>query len=602
MKVASGLMVLAAWTLCGCETLPHPESQTPYELGRDAAKMKDYATAVTQLTVAINNARDYVFTEAYFERGECYLQMAMNTEDPPARDQHLQLALEDFNHVLKSEELGACNNSRANVLIGRTFMAKLDFKAAEQAFRKVLEFEVEPSARESILAAHRDLGWILLEAARTSLKPDLTAEEEIKLQEEFRKAQEHFSRGLEIHDEDEECNLGKGICLHCRGQDGEAIRYLRKSTDLSESRNSANPRGHYYLALALELQHGYQDKALEHYRRAVEQDSRQSFTQLYNHLVKVLLVYVPFEAPQFRWFFDNMLAFTGGDRTYWSNVEEFAGGLIEGRTVGMKEAGFLARAVARARNLKVDAAVSDALLLSDQPDFLQLLIRIFPNQPRRAESLYGRALTLFGSKRHKELANFFKEPAFETPDPALTESEYFQKALVIDGRNILALWLERGSRNGPLTVGQKTERDSYLSRAIAAFQTYLTSHPDDREVALALGGAQEETDDFSKASVRYAELGKKNPADDEVFRRLVRLHTGRLLNPQQMTDAWVALLRYAGNDPEIREYVQRQKDALVSQITLYCRGCGRKGSEGDVLCLECGKQIGVATAPLTGSE
>ena len=594
MSPAIRLAIASAALLWGCGTTPHPESQTPFELGRDAAQVKDYSTAVTQLTVAINNARDYVFTGAYLERGECYLKVALDTEDTANRDQNLQLALDDFNHVLKSDGLEVDEAARARVLLGRTLLAKSDVKAAEKTFQQIFDLDLQPSAREYLLASHRALGWVLLEQARASSKTGSTAEEELRLQEELRKAQEHFSRGLEIQSEDEDCNLGKGICLHFRGQDREAIRYLQKSTDLSEARNTKNERGHYHLALALELQRGYQEKAVEHYRRAVEQDSRQIFTPLYEHLVKVLLVYVPFDDTQFRWFFDKMLAYAGGDRAYWSSMEEFAGRLINGQSPGMKEAGFLARAVARARNLKVDGAVTDALLLSLESSFPQLLMRIFPIQPRRPEFLYGRALTLLGAKRHKELASFFEEPIFRSTDPAVTENDYFQKALVIEGRNIVALWQENASRKGPLTVEEKTERDGFLSKAITAFQVYLTKHPEDRDIALALGDAQELTDDFSKASLRYAEIGKASPTDDEAFRRLVRLHAAGLLNAQQMTDAWIAILSYAGTDQLILNYIQRTEVAVRLQALLYCKGCGRKGSEGDALCLECGNQIGVA--------
>jgi hypothetical protein len=61
-----------------------------------------------------------------------------------------------------------------------------------------------------------------------------------------------------------------------------------------------------------------------------------------------------------------------------------------------------------------------------------------------------------------------------------------------------------------------------------------------------------------------------------------------------LTEAWIVLRGYAGQDEEIREYLRRTQIAIQADTLLYCRGCGRKGAEGDLACIECGRQIGQA--------
>lgn len=587
----------------GCSSPPGVETQTPYELGREALKVKDFTTASTQLNVAINSARDFVFTEAYLERAECHLLMALEVQgDATLREQGLKQALDDLQVVLRQEDLGSETEIRARCLVGKTHLARGDVQGAEKAFQDLLEVGASPEARKYQLEAFRELGWILFDRARALGKNPATAEEELAAQEEYRRAQERFSQGLELEPLDEGCNLGKGISLRARGQDGDAIGYLEKCVTLTEARTAFNFRGHYHLALALERQKGYQEKSLEHYRRAIEQDTQQTFLPLYQHLVEVLLVYVPFEDPQFSWFFDHLLGFAGSDPGYWSSVEAFGESLRRLGTPAHRESGLLARAVARARNNKVDGAVEDALELMRATDGSLLLGRVFPNQPRRPEFLYGRAMVLYAAKRHQELAAFFEDPIFRSTDPAITENEAFQKALVIEGKNIVALWLEQNEGRDKLTDEERTRRDAFLARAREAFLNYHKHRADDVDVALALGAVQELLEEYSKASAKYAEIAKANPANDEAFRRLVRLHEGRLLNPLQVTEAWIALLGYTGQDHSILDYVKRTEVAVRQQALLYCQGCGRKGSEGDVFCLECGRKIGIQIADSGGAK
>ncbi len=578
----------------GCSAPPRPESHTPFELGRKAASVKDYSTAISQLSVAVNNARDYVFTTAYLERGDCYLKVGTSAEDLVTREQNLKNAIEDFNLVLKQPELLLEEKARALVLRGKTLLVGGNVKEAEESFLGIIGIELGPSDVHYRLEAHRELGWILLESARGTTRREETAEEEILRQDNFRSAQDHFSRGLEIDADEEDCNLGKGICLHSRGQDREALSFLAKCVSIAEARGTPNPRGHYYFALALELQKGFQEKALEHYRKAVEQDALQAFTPLYSHLVKVLLVYVPFEDPQFRWFLDKMLSYGGDDRDYWESVEALAARLAADSLEARKESGVFARALARARNRKVAAAVEDALLLRDLPNFLDLLSRIFPNRSKRSDYLYGRALTLLGAKKHAELEAFFEDGVFHSPEPALLESDHYQSTLVLEGKNIVARWLENRSSTTPLSPQEKLERDRTLGRARDAFRGFLEKHAEDQDVAMALGEVQELLEAFPAAFLSYALIAREVPDHTEAFRRIQKLHSGRLLPAKDLTEAWIVLRGYAGQDEEIREYLRRTQIAIQADALLYCRGCGRKGAEGDLVCVECGRQIGQA--------
>src|SRR4029434_2978533 len=210
------------------------------------------------------------------------------------------------------------------------------------------------------LEAHRELGWILLDRARSSRKKDGSASEEILSEDRYREAQEQFSSGLEIDPDDEQCNLGKGMCLHFRNLNREAIFYLERSVALSEAKGNREHRGHFYLGRAIEETQLLQAKAADQFRKSVEQDTEQAFTPLYAHLVSVLPVYVRFEDPQFQWFLDRMLAFAGEDASYWAHVETFASGLASDTSPDRQHVGWYARALARARSGKIEKAVEDA--------------------------------------------------------------------------------------------------------------------------------------------------------------------------------------------------------------------------------------------------
>lgn len=578
----------------GCADPPGVETRTPFDLGKEAAAQEDFGTAVVQLSLAIENSRPYFFTQGYLERGTCFLEIAKHDRDADSRERNLSSALEDFKAVLGAAEVAPEVRARAMSQQGTAFRLKGDMAGAEASFRQIISMPPSPSALEYRLVAHRTLGWILFEAAQAAAGDPGEAGGEVERQEKYRQSQEQFAKGLELDPEDEECNLGKGMCLHFRGQNGEATNFLSKSIARSEGKKNSNPEGHYYLARALELEKGLQQKARDHYRLAVEQDEKRTFTPLYARLVDALLVYVSFEDPEFQWFFDRILDYAGGDKIYWRSVASFTEKLLNSPSEPQQEAGTFARALARARIELIDASVEDALLLQHRPDFLELLSRVFPLDTSHSEYLYGRALALRGAGRFAELESFFEDPVFRSPPPSVAASEDYQRALLFEGLNIVARWLEQHPPSAALQPQDKLERDKTLGRARSAFESFLEKHPRNHQALMGLGEVQELMESFGGAFSSYALIAREVPTLPHAFRRILRLHRERLLPEKDLIEAWAVLGAYTGDDADIRGYIQETQNALQAELLLYCRGCGRKGLEGDTTCLECGRQIGRA--------
>jgi len=582
----------------GCGTIPLPESPTPYELAQEAALRGEYETAITQLTAAINKAKaeDHVFTAAHLKRGECYLQSALEPKDPDSGEDDsgkgdARSALVDFKKALKAEpELPREERGRALVGSGQAYRVLGDEKSAEEQFRLFLEF---PPTDENVsfrVEAHRHLGQILMERARNALKGNTTVEEELLSQKHFRQAQHEFSKGLEIDANDEGCNLGKGICLHFGQQDRAAIGFLSKATGLCEVEGVDCARGYYFLGRALEINKGHHRQALEHYRKAVEQDTERSFTPLYAHLVEVLPAYLSFKEPEFGWFFDKMLDYTGEDQDYWTSVERLAAPMEGSPVPECRETGIFALAVARSRNDKIKAAVEDALQLEDAPDFIPRLVRIFPKDKDYPQYLYGHALTLLEARRYEELESFLGKGFLATLDPPAMESHYYHRTLVLEGRNIVERWRENNS-GSPLADDEKPDRDRKLGEARDAFQGYLEKYPADQEVSMLLGDVQERMEVYTAAYLSYAQVAREAPYHSGAFRGVVRLHADELLPPKELDEAWSLLRQYTGNEADVTEYINGVAHAIQKGALLYCRGCGRKCSEGETTCLECGHQL-----------
>ena len=361
--------ILVVLWITGCSTPTTEHVRSAYEAGV-AASSTDPHAAIMEFTRAIESSRDEIFfTKAHLARSECRLALAPSAKDPAARARMLELAIEDADLVLERNDLLPEDRARALALRGKALLQRGDSAGAEIAFQGILVTELDAaSIREHRLEAHRQLGWILFRRAEESRTPS-SGRDEIETRERFRESQEQFSSGLRIDDADAECNMGKGMCLHFRKQDAEAIAYLDKAIAASEADRQPNPRAHYFLGRAMESQKGFYGKALDHYRRAVEQDPGRSHAEIYWHLLNVLPVYLRPEDQDFGWFLDAILAHSGNDDAYWKAVEGFATKLIGGESGPGKDAGMLARSLARARSGNVEEAVSDALLLASRPDF-----------------------------------------------------------------------------------------------------------------------------------------------------------------------------------------------------------------------------------------
>jgi hypothetical protein len=241
----------------------------------------------------------------------------------------------------------------------------------------------------------------------------------------------------------------------------------------------------------------------------------------------------------------------------------------------------------------VKEAVEDALLLSGTPDFIRHLSTIFPGEPDRPEYLYGKALTLLGARRFAELDAFFQEDVFRMLEPMALESDYYHKTMVLQGSSILQKWVaENETSSEPITPEAKIRREKTLGKARDAFQTYLERTPEDQEIRMALGQVQELLESYAAAYSNYAMVVPLAEDKTAALRRIAKLHSSRLLPEQDLAAAWNLLRGYEGQDPEILSYVRQRQSAIRSEGLLYCRGCGRKGAEGDTLCLECGSRIG----------
>jgi tetratricopeptide (TPR) repeat protein len=625
------MVVLAA----GCHAPPRPESETPFESGNRALAAGEHVTATAQFTLAIENAKDYFYTRAYLRRGESHLLAANKESDSKLKADHLGLARRDFDAVLSQNDLLSEEEAEALEKRGVILAQQADWARAEESFTRILGLKLPQGASDYHVTAYRQLGRILLQRALAARKEGPSAEEELEMQENFRKAQERFSIGLQINKEDEGCNLGKGICLHFRGQNNEAITYLEKSTSLSGAKNSPNPKGHFYLARAYEMQMGLHIKALEHYHQAVSEDVAHEFTPLYAQLVAELNRNVFFGNPEFDWFFRSMLSYRGNDPihspSYWEGVEALAvqrwiGDSLEKGGDPQKEAsrepvqtGIFARALARARIRKVEDAVKDALLLNKGQSFSERLEQIFPVESvtsQLPQDVYGKALTLLKAKRHEELEQFFESEAFRAFAASATKNEkeerdeknakpeknekedYYRRTILLEGRNIVEMWEDELKRSPTLTTDVKIERDKKLGRARDIFQSYLRERRDDNEIRMQLGRVQELMDSFATAYLTYELLTKESKHYPAAFHSILKLHRERLLTGKDLEAAWKLLLDYDGDDKSIKEYVQRTKGQLEADASLYCLSCGRKGTEGDTLCVECGHPIGLAALPV----
>jgi tetratricopeptide (TPR) repeat protein len=228
--------------------------------------------------------------------------------------------------------------------------------------------------------------------------------------------------------------------------------------------------------------------------------------------------------------------------------------------------------------------------LNNTPEFVSSLERIFPKDLAQPEYLYGHALTLLEAKRYEELESFFDRGFLASSPPAAMESHYYHRAKVLQGQNIVALW-EESNPNSPLTPDAKLEREEKLGEARDAFRGYLEKYPEDLGVSMLLGHVQERMEVYTAAYLTYAQIARETPYHAEAFRGVVRLHADALLPPKELDEAWSLLREYSGDKKDIIEYRKEVAQAILTGARLHCRGCGRKCSEGETTCLECGYQL-----------
>ncbi|MCZ6794139.1 MAG: hypothetical protein O7J95_11065 [Planctomycetota bacterium] len=598
--VALGV-VLSVWlTGPGCSGIP-ALSEASYHAGlamRDAGHVESYQEAVHHFSKAIDLAGNEFFPLAHVERAECRLYLGRHASGPRPRAEYLGQALEDFRRVADSDpdDVELVVLSRALEGAGDVHLAQNQPLRAMQSFDSVLALSPSPAEdldvalREYHLRARRQAGWIQLDAALALGARAKDRDDDGRAEELYLGAQEHFSLGLEIEPDDPLSNLGKGICLHKRGQSSVAMGFLERALAQPDPAVSNDPRGYFYLARAMEDLRGYQRQAIDYYRQAVLRDPDRSFLPLYTHLAAVLPVYVPPDDAEFPFFVRTILGYRGDEESFWRQVVAFGEELATNEQQDTAALGFEALAVAATRVGEIDQAVDSLVVLKAQPNFDALLDRVFPDQePAAAAFAYGRAKVLFASGRHDDLEDWFREgtvPDLEKIFSPGNHDPYLLATLSIRGQNLLRRW------QGLTGAGQSPERSDLTDAR--EFLSNVLSLRESPDVRLALGEVHEALDAYDSALGVYAVLARDDPFHTTVHRHVLRLHKQYLVEGEGRTEAWELLKRYAGQDPDIRRYVAETSRAGREHL---CAGCGRRGAATDRYCLECGRRLPAALDP-----
>lgn len=583
------------------------ESQAPYNLALEAWQNDELSVAADHLTTAIEKSGNVFFTSAHLKRGELNLERARRLvadagDDKPQVRAWLSEAHIDFARILEEEELADDVRIQTLLLQGKAFRSESNHAGAVVCFEQVLELPTSPTSDPHRLQTHEGLGDILLEraiATRRAMDPPIGSPVDRTASRNLQNAQRHFAACLKISSDDPDCNRGKGICLFFREMAPQAIHYLEKATSLSQADSSRAHEAHFYLALALEEHRGIQHRSLEHYRRAFVLDKRRSYLPLYRHVVDVLPKY-QCEDMQFRAFFDQLLSFQGEEIEYWALVEDLSESLINEKRDKTRQLGLYGRALARARSGNIDSAVTDAIQLSStyagsqDPEFLNQLMVVFPRQPARLDYYYGTGKTLFETQHHKKLDQLFESEIKGVLATTRDDDKYHALCHLLNGKNIVALWKasdatkESVENTGEPAIQQSLDREKFLSEARDAFQLCLTL-PEHDEIRLDLGEVQELLQSFTASYINYASVAQRDPSHTEAYRRILRLHAqGLLPAKKEHVQAWNTLKTYTGGDQEIRLYLRETAQQLRRQSELYCQSCGRKGLDGESRCHSCG--------------
>ncbi len=568
------------------------DSTTPYKLGLEALERNDLGAAITQFTLAIEKSENVFFTAAYLKRGECYLQRTLSSAPDNVRHETIQRALDDFERVLGQSELSVGERARSLYLQGEAHRRAGEIDPAIDSFHQVLQLPVAEETTQERLRTHTVLGRILLESALVSYDAHGLSEQTA---DTLRRAQREFAAGLKIDPNEPFCNRGKGICLFYLRQHGHAVDLLERSTQLSEQQGQRNPRGHFYLGRALGAWRGPQLAALEHYRKALAQDRDRKFTRLYRHLIDVIEDYVPFDtqAALFEKMFEELLLYAGEDTEYWRRVEARTNEMIASDIEGKKLLGRYGRALARARQGKIEAAVDDSIALAAASPqlFLTRLKSVFSPPTPLLRDHYGRGLTLYRTGRHEELDLLYREELPELVTNGVDVAEkgrYYYLLRLLYGRNIVELW-RRSETSGEEVL--LPEDHAPLEEAKAALRSYLTEHENDPQVRLDLGDVEEILKSYVQAYTQYDLVIASQPDHTEAFRRVLRLHRDGLLQQLDHARAWTTLKSYRGEDPEIVGYIAQVSAQIETKSRHSCRRCGHQGQANEDICQACGRRF-----------
>lgn len=613
------VLFTAASLACGCSSLPRT-SERQLANGRRARADGDLESALTALSEAISSAGELslFYTEALLERGDLYLEIWETRREAPETErlELLANAQADFQAVATWDQPGPLDRARALEGQGRVHLRRGAPEEAMRVFREALAIRegegIEPDdpLRAVRLSVHRQLGWVILNESLHRL-PLETAPDAAEL-DVLREAQEQFFAGLEIERDDPLCNLGRGICLHLRGQSDLAIPHLERYL---AGTGALDPRGFFFLARAIETASGLHRDAIGLYARAIAIEPPRDFFPLYRHrytrgkdvepsrvfldhyihLATVLPSYLEPDAPRYRDFLRHLLAFETSSPEYWDRIALVAKGLVEDDSAedSVRELGRFGLALAAARSGRTKEAVEWLVGLAGRLDFEVSLDRVFPGgRGARPRDVLGRALVLHQIGRGEELETWFRTSGVEASllesvrtDPAA------RRALTLRAQNLLELYERRPAGSSPaLEGGTGGEAPSPLIIARTAFEASVYNEDDPEakvEAQLGLAKTLEYLGSFGEALSKYEALIQSRPTD-EIYRNIQRLHRSANLKEEERAQAWALLRDYSGSDTEIQTYVQKLRSALVGR---FCPGCGHRNASARRYCIECGRRL-----------
>lgn len=527
-------------------------------------------------------------------RAHTHQEVARRREGPP-RDLALAAASRDLKSILEILPAGSSLRREARYALGQVQGLRGDAAGRERSLEILVE-QADPTGEGQIQPAHGELGWIVLERYLSGRTPDGTEGGDAR---DLERAMSLFNLALMADERDALGLLGQGICLYEIGLEESAREALERSLSITSLHGFDNPVAHLYLALSLEKSGAPPSAILEHLDAALRTDPRKQLERLYVHLLETLPLYYTPEDENFTLALDGILAQSASGRDYWERAHRLFDSYIASlptlsRTPGDLERrdelyrqAYLGRALARRRLERVEEASRDILELAREPDFENLLDRVFPPGSPDAADLHGRLLCLreLGDLgRLRELV--LDPPAASPPEPGAPAMAWRVEELY--GLILLDL-TETELRPGDGTPGRLPPESELLRRAREHLERYLDRHPGSIRARLGLARALEGLDRREEAILQYGQVAQEDPTHQEAFRHLIRLHSERGLDPDIRRLSWGYLRNYEGEEVTISTYVDAWKMKLKREQELYCRGCGRKTRASEFSCLYCGR-------------